>query len=68
MVQNMKRAKLDARAEQFADKPLFREAFARPRQCRKTRAFRRFGEDWGRTSEAESRPRDTATVREIQDR
>ena len=28
MVQNMKRAKLDARAEQFADKPLFREAAA----------------------------------------
>ena len=43
-------------AEQFADKPLFREAFARPRQCRKTRAFRRFGEDWGRTVRSREPP------------
>ena len=34
------------RADGTIREPLFREAFARPRQCRKTRAFRRFGEDW----------------------
>jgi hypothetical protein len=60
------------RAEQFADKPLFREAFARPSRGRgnverlgPSDGSERIG---GERSEAESRPRDTATVREIQER